>query len=261
VRDEIEKYLGAVSEASAKRISERIGLPQFDVAKEMNRMHADGVIEREKRTGGGNEYVYWLARRNSPAPAKPEPNQGVIGAPTIPLGAGASSAASKREPEPILTEAEMAFSKLAAQTRELIEIFSLPPTMTQALDAARAMVEIAKATASDRDALRLRCDELDVENESNKRSLAKWRQNCTELEARIDELTLGPVGSKSPMFVTVGRYAKPQRHDSLEKAQKRGQRLVRGEKESEVLVLEPIGRVVRGTEWQPQSHRAASPSK
>lgn len=252
MRADIETYLEAANEATAKRISERIGLPHLEVAKELNRMHADGVIEREKRKGGGNEYVYWLARRNPPVPAKPKPDQEAQVSPTIHPGAGASSVASKLEPEPVPTESEMAFSKLAAQTRELIEIFGLPSTMTEALDAARAMVEIAKATASDCDALRLRCDELDVENESNKRSLAKWRHNCAELEARIDELTLGPVGSKSPLFVTVGRYAKPQRHDSLEKAQKRGQRLVRGEKESEVLVLEPIGRVVRGTEWQPR---------
>lgn len=252
MRADIETYLEAANEATAKRISERIGLPHFDVAKELNRMHADGVIEREKRKGGGNEYVYWLARRNPPVPAKPEPAQEVVAPPAIPSGAGASSVSSKPEPEPVPTEAEKAFAKLAAQTRELMEIFGLPPTMTEALDAARTMVEIAKATASERDALRLKCDELDVENESNKRSLVQWRQNCADLEARIDELTLGPIGSKSPLFVTVGRYAKPQRHDSLEKAQKRGQRLVRGEKESEVLVLEPIGRVVRGTEWLPR---------
>lgn len=49
----------------------------------------------------------------------------------------------------------------------------------------------------------------------------------------------------------IGRNCKPQRHDSLEKAQKRGRALVRGEKESEVLVLEPVGRIVRGTEWMP----------
>jgi hypothetical protein len=252
VRKDIETYLEAANEATAKRISERIGLPQLDVAKELNRMHADGVIEREKRKGGGNEYVYWLARRNPPVLAKPELAQEIPAPPTIPPGAGASSVSLKREPEPVPTEAEKAFAKLAAQTRELIEIFGLPPTMTEAIDTARAMVEIAKATASERDALRLKCDELEVDNESNKRSLAKLRQNCADLEARIDELTLGPVGSKSPLFVTVGRCAKAQRHDSLEKAKKRGQRLVRGQKETEVLVLEPIGRVVRGTEWLPR---------
>jgi hypothetical protein len=231
-------------------------MPHLDVAKELNRLHADGVIEREKRKGGGNEYVYWLARL--PAQTNVAQSCGVSETPEIEHiagvvpGSGASSAASKPEPEPIQTEAEKAFAKLAAQTRELMEIFGLPGTMTEALDTARSMVEIAKATASERDALRLRCDELDVENESNKRSLVKWRQNCADLEARIDELTLGPIGSKSPLFVTIGRSAKPQRHDSLEKAQKRGQRLVRGEKESEVLVLEPVGRIVRGTEWRPR---------
>lgn len=252
MRAEIEKHLDAVTEASAKRISERIGIPHLDVAKELNRMHSDGVIERGKRKGGGNEYVYWLARRDPPVPARPEPVQEVMAPPTIHPGAGASSVSSKQDPEPVQTEAEKAFAKLAAQTRELMEIFGLPPTMTEAIDAARAMVEIAKATASERDALRLKCDELDVENESNKRSVVKLRQNCADLEARIDELTLGPVGSKSPLFVTVGRCAKAQRHDSLEKAKKRGQRLVRCQKEAEVLVLEPIGRVVRGTEWLPR---------
>nr|ABY40551.1 hypothetical protein 4.2 [Burkholderia phage Bups phi1] len=53
------------------------------------------------------------------------------------------------------------------------------------------------------------------------------------LEARIDELTLGPVGARAPLFVTVGRYCKPRRHASLEKAQRRGSALVRSEKESE----------------------------
>ncbi|WP_254218069.1 hypothetical protein [Burkholderia multivorans] len=60
------------------------------------------------------------------------------------------------------------------------------------------------------------------------------------------------VGARAPLFVTVGRYSKPQRHDSLEKAQKRCRALVRGEKESEVPVREPVGRIVGGTHWMPQ---------
>ena len=68
VRADIETYLEAANEANAKRISERIGLPHLEVAKEWNRMHADGVMGGEKRKGGGNEYVYWLARRNPPSP-------------------------------------------------------------------------------------------------------------------------------------------------------------------------------------------------
>ncbi|WP_272148332.1 hypothetical protein [Burkholderia cepacia] len=67
-----------------------------------------------------------------------------------------------------------------------------------------------------------------------------WRANAATLEARIDELTLGPVGARTPLFVTVGGNCKPQRHESLENAQRRGRALVRSEKESEVLVLEPV---------------------
>lgn len=238
MQSDIETYLEVANEATAKRISERIGLPQLEVAKELNRMHADGVIEREKRKGGGNEYVYWLARGKAgamPAPA-PAPAEASVAA-VEPVSAELQSS------EPAVDMA--AFERLAGQTRELLDALGLPATMTEAIAAARVMVELAKATAIER-------DELKAENESNKASAARWKLNCAKLEQRIDELTLGPVGSNSPLFVTVGRYAKPQRHDSLEKAQKRGQRLVRGEKESEVLVLEPIGRVVRGTEWQPR---------
>jgi hypothetical protein len=54
------------------------------------------------------------------------------------------------------------------------------------------------------------------------------------------------------VFVTLGRNSAPKRHSTLEKAQRRANVLVRCEKESEVLVLEPIGRVVRGAEWRNQ---------
>ncbi|MEK6319993.1 MAG: 1-pyrroline-5-carboxylate dehydrogenase, partial [Burkholderia gladioli] len=72
------------------------------------------------------------------------------------------------------------------------------------------------------------------------------------LEARIDELTLGPPGAAAPLFVTIGRDAPPKRHSSLEKAQRRGAALIRAYKETEVLVLEPVGRIVRGSEWRPR---------
>ncbi|WP_241017603.1 hypothetical protein [Burkholderia sp. Ac-20349] len=99
------------------------------------------------------------------------------------------------------------------------------------------LLEVIKTLTAERDAAVAKAD--------------TWRANAATLEARIDELTLGPVGARAPLFVTVGRYCKPKRHTSLEKAQKRGSALVRGEKESEVLVLEPVGRIVRGTEWRP----------
>jgi len=93
-------------------------------------------------------------------------------------------------------------------------------------------------------------DALTAERASLQDTNARLKSNNAALEQRIDELTLGPIGAKSPLFVTIGRYAKPQRHTSIEKAQKRAAALVRGEKESEVLVLEPVGRMVRGSEWR-----------
>lgn len=99
--------------------------------------------------------------------------------------------------------------------------------------------------------------QADVERLTAERDAAQlkadtWRANAAKLEARIDELTLGPVGASAPLFVTVGRKCKPKRHTSLEMAQRRGSALVRSEQESEVLVHEPVGRIVRGTQWMPR---------
>lgn len=57
MREEIEKYLAVTSEATAKAVATGTGLPQLDVTKELNRMLGDGLVEREKRAGGGNECV------------------------------------------------------------------------------------------------------------------------------------------------------------------------------------------------------------
>ncbi|WP_260427001.1 hypothetical protein [Burkholderia cenocepacia] len=42
------------------------------------------------------------------------------------------------------------------------------------------------------------------------------------------------------------------RHATIEKAQKRGRALVSGNREAEVLVMQPVGRIVRGAEWKAQ---------
>lgn len=263
MRSDIETLLDVVKESTAKTMSIKLGLPQEEVAKELHRMHADGVVEREKRKGGGNEYVYWLARANVPAstalsvaercggtqspteaPADAQGDDELLER----LDAAIEEASAKQE-KPEADQAEesinASFEKLCGQVRELLDVLGLPATMKEAIAAARTMVDIARATATER-------DELKAENESNKLSAARWKLNCAQLEKRIDELTIGPIGTKAPLFVTVGRYSKPQRHDSLEKAQKRGNALVRAEKESEVLVLEPVGRIIRGTEWRPR---------
>lgn len=194
--EEIETFLGTVAEATAKAVATGIGIPHFDVVKAINKMHATGLVEREKRAGGGNEYVYWLARGAAPPAIAPS---------------------------------------LAAAIASL-------PSSAVAVDATPRIIadlraEVERLTA-ERDAAQLKAD--------------TWRANAATLETRIDELTLGPVGARAPLFVTVGRNCKPQRHESLEKAQRRGRALVRSEKESEVLVLEPVGRIVRGTEWMPR---------
>jgi hypothetical protein len=263
VSSDIETFLDVAKESTAKTISIKLGLPQDEVAKELHRMHAGGVVEREKRKGGGNEYTYWLSRAAVPAsmpidqpfvgggtesptavPA-PVPNRDELDSDLDRLDAAIARASEKiQNPEVAETEetVNVAFERLCGQVRELLDVLGLPPTMKDAIAAAKTMIDIAKATATER-------DELKADNESNKLSAARWKLNCAELEQRLDELTIGPIGAKSPLFVTVGRYSKPMRHDSLEKAQKRGKALVRGEKESEVLVLEPVGKIVRGTEW------------
>nr|WP_236872394.1 1-pyrroline-5-carboxylate dehydrogenase [Burkholderia territorii] len=176
------------------------------MTKELNRMLGDGLVEREKRAGGGNEYVYWLARAARP-PVTP------------------ASSASSPPAKPSLAEA----------------IADMPAAAVGVVDAEVRMCDLLADI-----------ERLTIERDAALQKADTWRANAAALEARIDELTLGPVGARAPLFVTVGRNCKPQRHDSLEKAQKRGRSLVRSEKESEVLVLEPVGRIVRGTEWMPR---------
>ncbi|KKL38582.1 1-pyrroline-5-carboxylate dehydrogenase [Burkholderia contaminans FFH2055] len=203
--EEIERFLGNATEATAKAIAAGLGMPHFDVLKAINKMHGSGLVEREKRAGGGNEYVYWLARGTRPAVT-------VSNAPAA-------------TPEQLVAEAND----------------SMP---AEAFSAAMNERVIAD--------LRAEVERLTDERDAAQFKAETWRANAAKLEARIDELTLGPVGARAPLFVTVGRYCKPKRHASLEKAQRRGSALVRSEKESEVLVLEPVGRIVRGTEWRPK---------
>ncbi|WP_175777605.1 1-pyrroline-5-carboxylate dehydrogenase [Burkholderia anthina] len=207
MREDIERYLSDTSEATAKAVATGTGLPQLDVTKELNRMLGDGLVEREKRAGGGNEYVYWLARAvRAPTPRGDTP-------PTAAVPALVSVGLVEKSPDPNAGVIDVA--RIIADLR----------------------TDVERLTA-ERDAAHLKAD--------------TWRANAATLEARIDELTLGPAGARAPLFVTVGRTCKPQRHTSLELAQRRGSALIRSEQESEVLVLEPVGRIVRGTQWMPR---------
>ncbi|MBY8604191.1 1-pyrroline-5-carboxylate dehydrogenase [Burkholderia arboris] len=207
MREDIEKYLAATSEATAKAVATGTGLPHLDVTKELNRMLGEAIVEREKRAGGGNEYVYWLARAAQPA------------SPT--------SDAPPADAAPALVSVGL---------------------VGKSLDPNARVIDVAQTIAD----MRAEVERLTAERDAAQQRADTWRANAAALEARIDELTLGPVGARAPLFVTVGRYCKPRRHSSLEKAQKRGSALVRSEKESEVLVLEPVGRIVRGTQWMPR---------
>ncbi|KWA35746.1 1-pyrroline-5-carboxylate dehydrogenase [Burkholderia territorii] len=207
MREDIERYLAATSEATAKAVAAGTGLPQLDVTKELNRMLGDGLVEREKRAGGGNEYVYWLTRTARPA--------AVVGD------------APQPDAAPMLVSIGL---------------------VEKSVDPNASVVDVAQIIAS----LRADVERVTAERDAALQKADTWRSTAATLEARIDELTLGPVGARAPLFVTVGRNCKPQRHESLEKAQRRGRALVRSEKESEVLVLEPVGRIVRGTEWMPR---------
>lgn len=59
MRTEITNALNNRKEATAKQIAEDTGLELKDVINEINAMHRDGEVEREKRKG--NEYTYWLS--------------------------------------------------------------------------------------------------------------------------------------------------------------------------------------------------------
>ncbi|MDN7814867.1 1-pyrroline-5-carboxylate dehydrogenase [Burkholderia vietnamiensis] len=251
MRDLIEKYLSSVVNSTAKKISLNIGMPQLDVAHALNKMHADGLVEREKRPGGGNEYTYWLSSADA-EPASQFENEPVTHDATAPAPSETLSTSASVSP-PLLAAAEKArevitdsaMAALSERVRTLLEILDLPPTMTIAIEVARERVAAAKDGHAKHAALAAELSSLKDLNE-------RLKANNAQLEQRIDALSgdVRPVGS---MFVTLGRDAKPMRHATIEKAQKRGRSLVSGNRETEVLVLQPIGRIVRGAEWRPGS--------
>ncbi|VWC53803.1 delta 1-pyrroline-5-carboxylate dehydrogenase [Burkholderia aenigmatica] len=250
MREQIEKYLSTVVNSTAKKISLNIGMPQLDVAHALNKMHADGLVEREKRPGGGNEYTYWLSTAEAkpavqcntePASvgASPTPSAEMVGESKSPITPHLAPGEKVRE-----AAADSAMAALYERVRTLLEVLDLPPTMTLAIEVAR---ERAAAAGNRKDELAVLRNEVASLKDLNERLKA----NNAQLEQRIDSLSgdVRPVGS---VFVTIGRDAKPMRHATIEKAQKRGRSLVSGNRETEVLVLEPIGRIVRGAEWRPR---------
>lgn len=242
---EIEKYLGTVMESTAKTIASRIGLDQLDVARELNRMKTDGIVEREKRHG--NEYVYWLVRVDAPTALAAAPE---VAAPV------AASAQEESDREQKLSDLLDLLGVDADSQFKLFDAIAGANALITARDELNAKFRTAADRATNLQIeltkLTQACDAARAEVESQKSVIAKLKENAAALEQSIDDLT-GVADVQLPkVYVTVGRYAKPKRHADLPRAQRRAAALVRNEKESEVLVLAPVGRMVRGSEWRSQ---------
>ncbi|MGK8887411.1 1-pyrroline-5-carboxylate dehydrogenase [Burkholderia gladioli] len=227
--EQIEKHLAGEAEATAKAISAALGLPHVEASKVLHKMVSTGTIEREKRAGGGNEYVYWLAR----------------GAPAVPRGTGIVGRAAS------VALVDEAHADPGARIVDLPPAANFPCVVRPVVADDEAAPEPADTDARIAH-LANDVERLIVERDEALAVAQRWRANCASLEERINELTLGPPGAAAPLFVTIGRAAPPKRHSSLEKAQRRGAALIRADKETEVLVLEPVGRIVRGSEWRPR---------
>ncbi|WP_257765112.1 1-pyrroline-5-carboxylate dehydrogenase [Burkholderia glumae] len=260
MRDEIVKYLSTVLESTGKTIAARIAQTQFDVAKELNRMHGDGLVEREKRKGG-NEYIYWLTGgpRRPSSPAQLPASAPVPPAPAV--------VAEQPPADPVVVQELLA--ELEAERSTSARLRGEVQSLTLELNAERVISVSQSAEMSN---LKQRVAELVSLSEANmavdvtadlseqliaarsqvesaEQTIQLLRANNSALEQQIDNLTLGPVGSKGPVFFTVGRNCDSKRHTSIEKARKRANALVRSERESEVHVCTSVGCVVRGVEW------------
>jgi DNA-binding Lrp family transcriptional regulator len=230
MKEDILKYLGTATEATAKTIADRLGLPSLEVLRELNAMIKDGAVEREMRKG---EYAYWLTR----AEAKPA-------TPTEPASAPSAPVATPEVFDP------PEFREVDGSVHLLCELLDVDLDKTdtpikEAIEAVRLNIRMAVQTVIERDMAR-------AEIESQKEVIAKLKENTAALERSIDDLT-GVADVQLPkVYVTVGKTAPAKRHGDLLKAQRRAAVLVRTEKESEVLVLAPVGRMVRGSEWREQ---------
>ncbi|MGQ7907271.1 1-pyrroline-5-carboxylate dehydrogenase [Burkholderia sp. BC1] len=261
MRDLIEQHLAHAGEATAKNISLAIHMPQLDVSRELNKMHGNGLVEREKRAGGGNEYVYWLSQGDRPVRPATEnaaPPAEVVSHPASNVDGEADQSSTGTAPSTVQHIIDAARDLLGRS--DPLEILQGLKALDDALIAHEArgsyfagahavtaitmVLELLKGTQVQR-------DEFAAENASLKEVNARLKANNAELEKRIDSLS-GDVRPLGQVFVTVGRNSKPMRHTTIEKAQRRGRVLVSGDRETEVLVLEPIGRIVRGAEWRPR---------
>jgi len=253
MRSDIEKALATLGEASAKQVAAKFGGDPVEVAKELNRMRADGRVEREKKQGAGNEYLWWLVNTNATEPMKrvfvtdQVKEKGSFASLVREVASETNAAPEQAVAEPQLDGGkpevnDADFREVDGSIRILCELLGFDATVTETpiKDAIAVVTSRAQAVS-----------QLQEYNERIQAANEKLRSNNAALERRIDELTIVDAEFvPHPLYVTVGRYSPPKRHASLEKAQRRANGLVRSEKETEVLVCEPVGRVVRGSEWR-----------
>lgn len=181
MRDEIAKYLGTVAHSTARTIADKIGSDRLDVARELNSMHGDAIVEREKRQGS-NEYLYWLSQGD--AVAKLEE---VIGAPTMGHVSGDPVTPLVAEAKP-----EVSSGKLDAELTALrAEVFDLKASNANRQNKIRDLearcatqTETIRQREADHDEIRIR---LTQERDEARQEAKKLTSKCKMLQIQLDE--------------------------------------------------------------------------
>lgn len=186
MRADIEKYLGTVSEASAKAISDKIGVDRLHVARELNAMVSSGIIERRMQGGksrAASEYVYWLATAKVPDGVEVHPT-------TLPKTAVAT-------PKTMNTNIESELRQQISAVQDQLR------TAQAALDEEKAahaktlknaddgrISELQKALDQEREAHALNVKELNqviAKLDASEREAKALRARCASLQTQIDQ--------------------------------------------------------------------------
>lgn len=203
MRDDIVKYLGTVAHSTAKAISERIGLERGEVSLELNRMHAEALVEREKRGGGGNEYVYWLV--NSATVTQTEialPKVQNEPPPMPPV------AAAKPEVQSKLSAIEQDRDRLQAEVLDLRITASNQREKIRVLEAQRTSMEAS--IKQDVLSVSERYDALIAEHQKeHQRAAASWQATITTLSEEIETLREQIAAAHRPIGASVAEALKP----------------------------------------------------
>ncbi|MFD1558307.1 hypothetical protein ACFSHT_22200 [Paraburkholderia silviterrae] len=181
MRADIEKYLATVQHSTSKTIADRIGIERGEVCAELNRMHSEGVIERGKKPGGGNEYLYWLMRNDDV-----ERLEAAIGAPTMPAVQSEASQDPQVEmekPEAAQDELDrvLRIAELEKERDDLrTKIFDLTRSGANRQDKIGSLEAKVETLRTEVEAVTGQRDELRRENQS-------LSSKCRVLQAQLNE--------------------------------------------------------------------------